>query len=836
MPHIRPIVTAMLLAVTVFIYAIPARKGWHAAVLADGTHTELMLVGDEHGHWLQDRNGRAVAADATGTLRYITAEELARRKAIRSARMVASNDRRAARLARAKATATRATTSAYIGKKRGLVILVNFADRQMTATREDLDNAFNKVGYNADHHAGSVHDYFYDQSYGKFDLVFDVVGPYTVSQNMKHYGGNDSEGSDKYPAEMVIEAVKQADVDVNYKDYDWDNDGEVDQVFLIYAGYGENTYLPDAIWPHEWQLSYAKEYDDGSGAVTLDGVKIDTYAVSNELTGSSGFVLEGIGTACHEFSHCLGFPDFYDTNNDTDGTGVGMNRWDVLDYGSYNGYDMHGECPAEYTSYERWEAGWLTPTVLSSPCHVKDMAALADDANSAYIIYNDNNRKEYYLLENRQAGKWDVYSGTEAPGHGMLVLHVDYDSYAWKWNTVNNIASHQRMTIIPADNVLADTHLSHKGDPFPGTRGKTSLTDDTKPAAALFNDNTDGSKFLHKPITDIVETNGLISFTFMDSETNVPIVHEATEVSSSQFTVTWDAVKGAESYTLEAAPSGQETPEPTTGKTLLSESFSGCISPKETTTNIATRLDSYTDVKGWQGHNVYQGGPGCLKVGKTEGGYVITPAVLASSGKLTVCVEAKAYNKDKNHAGIYLCDSDGSQLGIQDGITFGTDDYTKSIVTFSYSNSCTVMFWPDKRAFLTAMYIYDGEYTLDDITNGGVAAKQKRIKATVDSRGVFTFEGITETSLTLSGLTASSYDYRVRAIKGGVAQPWSEKRTIDLSTAAIHDVTPTLSRRADNRIYNLNGQYVGTDTTMLPCGTYIVGGKKKVVRNSCRNK
>ena len=177
-------------------------------------------------------------------------------------------------------------------------------------------------------------------------VLLDVVGPLTLTKKHDYYGTAPNYQLDDRAPEMVIEALKLANADVNYADYDWDNDGEVDQVYVIYAGvteYGKSGY----IWPHEWNLSAGQYYGSGSGTQRLDGVNIDTYAVSNEL--ASRGVLNGIGTACHEFSHCLGYPDFYDS--EYNGGTAGQN-WDVMDGGSYNGPRQIGEVPSPYTAHQ----------------------------------------------------------------------------------------------------------------------------------------------------------------------------------------------------------------------------------------------------------------------------------------------------------------------------------------------------------------------------------------------------------------------------------------------------------------------------------------------------
>ena len=113
-------------------------------------------------------------------------------------------------------------------------------------------------------------------------------------------------------------------------------------------------------------------------------------------------------------------------------------------------------------------------------------------------------------MENRQQTGSDLM----LEGHGLLVLHVDYDENAWFNNEVNNVKSHQRCSIIAADNKLSSYNLS--GDPFPGTSHKTELTDTSRPAASLFHTNAAGTKKMGKPLTNITESaTGLISFDFM---------------------------------------------------------------------------------------------------------------------------------------------------------------------------------------------------------------------------------------------------------------------------------------------------------------------------------
>ena len=508
------LVSFFMLAMTTF--ATPAKPGFtRLLTLTDGSTVNATLVGDEHGHFWRGADGKSYQlVTGTDTYQEVSGQDIVQKAQQRRAQ---ANQRRTSRLAPRKVGSVGSIT----GQKKGLIILVNFSD---VTFQSGNDNALyqriaNEENFSSGNFKGSMRDYFHAQSDGLFELMFDVVGPVTVSNTQAYYGENGSNGSDKHPAEMVIEALQLADSQVNYADYDWDTNGEVEQVYVIYAGKGEaDSGEANTIWPHEWTLYSAKYYGDGSGAQTLDGVKIDTYACGGELDGRSGNIA-GIGTMCHEFSHCLGYPDFYDI--DYSG-GQGMGTWDLMCSGSYNGNSYQ---PAGYTSYERWVAGWKTPTELVNTQTISNMKALQTKGSDTYVIYNKGNNNEYYLLENRQKTGWDA----SLPGAGLLILHVDYNQSVWSQNKPNDDPSHQRMTWIPADNQYQKdennnvTLAGMKNDPFP-YGSVNAFGKNTTPAATLYNKNSDDTFYLDSSIDNITQnSDGTISFNFNGESNVIPV-------------------------------------------------------------------------------------------------------------------------------------------------------------------------------------------------------------------------------------------------------------------------------------------------------------------------
>lgn len=708
------IIIFVLLIACMTVQAAPAKHGVvRNVVLTDGSTIEVTLCGDEYAHWWESADGRKIDIDDNGMARIMAGEDFSFRREYATAKRAKANGNRTNRMNKAKQNAGNVTFS---GSKKGLVILVEFSNLEMKAgsTQTAFDNMFNQEGYSKNNHIGSVHDYFYDQSYGQFDLSFDVVGPVTVANTYSYYGANNSDGDDKYPATMVVEACQLVDELVDFADYDWDGDGYVDQVYVVYAGYGENSGAPrNTIWPHEWTLSEASDYGDGDGPQEFDGVMVDTYAVSCELEGVSGSTMAGIGVACHEFSHCLGYPDFYDV--DSSG-GVGMAIWDLLDSGSYNGPSGNGEVPAGFTAYERMVAGWLEPVELSPGMDVDGMATIGEEAE-AYIVYNDGNRNEYYLLENRDNSRWFSYWGAnKASKSGMLITHVDYNRNAWINNTVNDSKSHQRMTFIPANNKFGSGSSTYAGQLYP-TANNNELTNTSTPAAKTFNKNIDGQKLMNKPIVNIVKNaDKTISFSCVEMEN-------------------------------EEDPDDPENPNPDinpTGDVVFYESFDSCEgtggNDDKWSGNIASSVFN-SDIDGWTAEKKY-GANKCARFGTgKEIGVVVSPSFVLD-GDALLTFKAGAWGTDGNVLAVQLNEQ---YLG---NYTINNGSWSELSIPLNYNGSCTLKFLPDKRFFLDEVKIVKLQAT--DIMNVDAEAAseiyniqgQRVVQATGNlKRGIYIRDG-----------------------------------------------------------------------------------------------
>ena len=563
----RILISAVLSLCAAMTFAIPAKKNWKVVSQSDGTTIKVSQAGDEHLHYYITEDNVPIYKAADNRYCYLTIESgklhnsgvLAHESAARSAkelqvmntihdlapiaRQMAAKKRSAAkRCVRPDRLPSKDDISVFKGSKKALVILAAFSDKSFSKGDDAIvkfyDEVLNQEGYSQNGAAGSVHDYFKDMSRGEFDLTFDIVGPVKVSKSATYYGGpSPIMGGTDHIGEFITEAIKKADekCDIDWKKYDWDDDGEVEQVFVLYAGYGQATGGPTGtIWPNAWTLDEALQNSDGNGGFSIDGVFINQYACSNELYLDSGTVPMGLGVFCHEFSHCMGLPDMYDTNYGSTPT---MGDWDLLAGGSYNGPQGIGWCPAGWTSYERAYAGWLELTELKAGDIIKGMTSLEEADGKAYVIYNDNHKDEYYLLENHKGMGWDKYT----PENGLLIIHVDYDKDLFDNNIVNSKGEftpaegydryftndHPRMAPFSrVRSIQNDTYFYTY--PMDAPRGVVdSLTDTSKPAAELYNALADGSKLMGKPVYNIEkDDDGNISFTFMTKEKETDAIQD----------------------------------------------------------------------------------------------------------------------------------------------------------------------------------------------------------------------------------------------------------------------------------------------------------------------
>ena len=470
--NINSIISLILLAVSV--YAGPARNFATTYTQPDGTTFQARIKGDEWFKLRTTMDGCAITKSSDGWWRYgiydtdgkispsgyevgkETPEEIKAasrnipyralsENADRHRAVIYENGRERLEAVRRQMAATKSSSGTT--QNRGLALLVEFSDTRFTYRKSDFKNLLNKKGYNG---TGSAKDYYEDQFGEGYEFIFDVSDIITLQHSAKHYGENDKDGHDIKPWDMIAEACKAADSKIDFSLYDQDGDGEVDNVYVFYAGKSEseNDDQPDLIWPHQYYIYAGSPRID----LTLDGKRIDRYACSAEITGERS--LTGIGSFCHEYGHTFGLIDLYDTNYDEDGeTMWSAGAWRVTSLMDGGNYNNNSATPPNFNCIEREMLGLSSPVMLEegssytlNPIHL----------NGTYARLDTDTEGEYYLFECRSNEGWDKYIG----GKGMLVYHIDKNATEqdngkevnkWALNRVNTDPDHQCADLIEAD-------------------------------------------------------------------------------------------------------------------------------------------------------------------------------------------------------------------------------------------------------------------------------------------------------------------------------------------------------------------------------------------------
>jgi len=526
---------ALAMMTTLSALAVTRAVGGFVSVTQrDGAALTVALRGDADVHYNVAEDGTLLYQDGTdyyvavvnadgslsssGVLAHNvssrTAEESALAKAQdRTAFFAAAEKEQAVRrAARREPIAASATLFPHEGTPRVLVILADFTDQKFKheddTTIALFDELLNSTGAFSDEakamdatlakNYGSVKRYFSDMSFGVFEPQFDVKMVVHLGANMKTYGEGREDRMSVFVPAVCDSAYKKG---LDFSEYDQDGNGYVDLLYIIYAGYGAHYsgVSSDAIWAKAGILGSSKQYN---------GKKIYRYGVNNELYFKPGDYADpritGIGVICHEFSHCLGLPDFYPTI--ATAQKAFPHEMEYFSLMSVGEFTRNGYRPTAYTAWEREAMGWFEIDTLTDDMKGQQITlAPIDLGGKAYRLFKDGETEgsEYMILECVEPYHWNYGLG-KSWGHGMVVTHVDYDASAFSTlnNNVNNRVSNgvgkPRMSVVSASgeyytyyNYLANTDTAstteivkayqeryianHKTMPFPGMTNVTQV-------------------------------------------------------------------------------------------------------------------------------------------------------------------------------------------------------------------------------------------------------------------------------------------------------------------------------------------------------------------------
>lgn len=545
------------LAVPSLIWAVPADPRPRTITNPDGSTVQVRVHGDENFHFMTDvdctsilhRNaeGFVVSELRNGVPVAFNRENVEMLRAEKEAQSLSQTRSDAPSIQRmASLNSEGRSNYPTVGEGiRSLVVLVEFQDVQFTVKnpKEYYTRQLNEPGFSDYGGCGSARDYYKAASHGLYTPQFDVYGPVKISKNTTYFA--DDQSKTKNMEFMIREALTALhdSGELDLSNYDYDEDGTLDTVFIYYAGYGSADSDTQTIWPH--QSTY------WGNTFRLDGIKVGPYACANELDGynpetrrqpwkdGSEPWVGGIGTFCHEYGHVLGLPDLYDVQYSGDVVTPG--QWDVMDQGSYN---FNGTRPPLYSAYEQWVCRWLEYTEAVDGTHY-DLKSHGHSGSPAAVrqrIFMGSSgstyASEYFVFESRDNSGWDACF----PESGLMIWRINFKKSIWTSNNVNSING-SNVEIIYANGV--NNPLFKEGVIYPG--GEHELF----PAA-------DYSRWTCPFITSIVYNSDgkTVSFDF-NVVNEAPVVFAvlsdqpyADKGSAKNFTLEWDPVEDADSYCL----------------------------------------------------------------------------------------------------------------------------------------------------------------------------------------------------------------------------------------------------------------------------------------------
>jgi len=456
---------------------------WHAVPpspipltvdLPDGSQLQIVARGNDHQHWTETTDGYTILRNEEGYYEYA----VQRNGQLVSSGIRASDPekrplsqmRRLVGIAKHLAPATdhlheppqlgpqssrqQHELQAAVpskGQLRILAICIEYPDLPHTQSVDYLSRFFNE-GIEG---KPSFKGYFLENSYGQLDMTVDVAGWVMAKHNFDYYGEKNGKTRAR---ELVAEALQAVDPEVNFGEYDNDQDGDVDGVIIIHAGPGaEEGGRQEYIWSHRWTL-----FDQ-----YLDSKFVFDYTIQPETRSAYYGGIVGIGIFCHEFGHLLGLPDLYDTDI-FNGESNGIGEWGLMGLGNWLGREDY---PAGMSAWCKERLGWIQPQDITG--QYGNFSLSPASAQADFFRIETGRSGEYFLLENRQPLGSDAFLN----GNGLAVWHIYADkalTYPGS-NRVNGDENLKGIDLEEADGLDDLDHAFNRGDAgdlYPGSTNK----------------------------------------------------------------------------------------------------------------------------------------------------------------------------------------------------------------------------------------------------------------------------------------------------------------------------------------------------------------------------
>jgi M6 family metalloprotease-like protein len=272
------------------------------------------------------------------------------------------------------------------------VIPIEFADvkhNKAITTREWDRAVFSRTSYTETNATGqpvfgSLHDFYHEQSCGKFRIEGKVFEPVEVARKRQEYVSDANRHALLTEAFDLVQARARKDVL-----------GDFDGLSFIYAGERVQTSRGNLFWPHRSTFPHRER------------------RWSYFICAEGGEKMTAVGVLAHEFGHLVGLPDLYTRPENPNFEGVGV--WCTMASGGKDSRPLH------LSAWCKEQLVWLTPTLIDPSVKQKlILAPVEKSARECFKVLVRADGSEYLLLENRTRKGFD----RNLPGEGLLIWRV----------------------------------------------------------------------------------------------------------------------------------------------------------------------------------------------------------------------------------------------------------------------------------------------------------------------------------------------------------------------------------------------------------------------------
>lgn len=315
------------------------------------------------------------------------------------------------------------------GKQKGLVLFMDWSNTSTNVTTGSLEKIFfsNQLG------DLSLNQFVVENSMGKFSLSGDILGKKISNKVWSKKNGCRLKS-------IVKEATLLFAKEYSTVDYDSDNNGKIDNLFIVHSG----RIGSDRVGPKCTFTNYSKA--DHTIVFQANGI------------GSIGEAVP-VGFYLHEGGHkYFRLPDLYD-NHKHGKYGIGM--WGMMGLGAWGVHNQISTAelfrfPAHFEPLSKIKIGWVKPRVIKHSTAQVELRAIE---TSGDVIALPIRRGVNYYLEYRSKKGFSK----NHHGHGLLLWKNFKLIQADARDDLDNGNNLGRRPLPPIDENFGDA-----SDPFPG--------------------------------------------------------------------------------------------------------------------------------------------------------------------------------------------------------------------------------------------------------------------------------------------------------------------------------------------------------------------------------